>query len=171
MMKTIRVIMLISIISLSILAICISLMSVMAQADESSKDFRYWQPERGLFGFFGRGWVQSFNKSIRIGPYCNHFKWRFGPIEVSEEFKENVVKIAEGDPDVQKLLSEGYNITCIRPIVSTIITGDGSVVAKAKSAILILCKNSSGIAFVWVDVENSKVTRVEIVTRTVIEKP
>jgi len=169
-MKPLRVIMLVSILSLGILIVCISLMRVTAQADESSKDFRYWQLGRGLFGFFGRGWVQSFNKSIQIGPYRSCFKWRLGPIDINEEFKENVVEIAESDQDVQRLLSEGYNITCIRPIVSTTITGDGSVVAKAKSAILILCKNSSGIAFVWVDVENSKVTRIEIITRTVIEK-
>ncbi|MGQ9597466.1 MAG: hypothetical protein ACUVUS_08930 [Thermoproteota archaeon] len=69
------------------------------------------------------------------------------------------------------MLSEGYNITCIKPIISTTIEEDGSVVTKAKSAVLVLRKNTSGIASVWVDIEKGKVTRIEIITRTVIEKP
>jgi len=92
------------------------------------------------------------------------------PLEVSEEFKEKVINIAKSDPDVEKLLSEGYNITCVKPIVKTVIDANGKVAFKAKSAVLVLRKNTSRIAFVWVDVENNKVTRIEIITRTVIVK-
>lgn len=52
-----------------------------------------------------------------------------------------------------------------------LIEGDGNVVTKAKGAVLMLYKNTSGIASVWVDVEKGKVTRIEILTRTIIEKP
>jgi hypothetical protein len=146
-------------------------MSVIAQTDTSPKDFGYGQLGRGPLGFFRRGWSQNFNKSIQINPYCSRFRRGLGSIEVSEEFKENVVNIAKSDQDVQKLFSESYNITCVKPVISTTIEEDGSVIAKAKSAVLVLRKNTSGLASVWVDVEKGKVTRIEIVTRTVIEKP
>ncbi|MBO3839369.1 MAG: hypothetical protein QXU09_01295 [Thermoproteota archaeon] len=171
MNKPLKVVLLVSSLILSVLIICASLMSVIVQADNSQKDFKYWPLGRDLPGFFKRGWFQNFTEIIQIGPYCNRFKWRFSFINVSEEFKENVANVAKNDEDVQKLLSEGYNITCIRPIISTSIGKDGSVVTKAKSAVLVLRKNFSGIAFVWVDVEKGKVTRIEIITRTVIEKP
>ncbi|MEM2088661.1 MAG: hypothetical protein QXF52_08370 [Thermoproteota archaeon] len=171
MSKPLKVMLLALLLSLSISVIYASLMSVIAQTGTSQKDFRYGKPSRGPLGFFRRGWSQNFNKSTQINPYCGRFRRGLGSIEVSEEFKENVVNIAESDQDVQKLLSEGYNITCIKPIISTIIEEDGSVVTKAKSAVLSLHKNTSGIASVWVDVEKGKVTRIEIITRTIIEKP
>jgi|GEM_PF-1906877 hypothetical protein len=171
MSKPLKVVLLASLLSLSILIIYASLMSVIAQTDTSPKDFGYGQLGRGPLGFFRRGWSQNFNKSAQINPYCSRFRRGLGSIELSEEFKENVVNIAKSDQDVQKLFSEGYNITCIKPLISTIIEEDGSVVTKAKSAVLVLHKNASGVASVWVDVEKGKVTRIEIVTRTVIEKP
>jgi len=94
----------------------------------------------------------------------------FGFVEVSDEFKDNVVNIAKNDTDVQNLLNDGYNITGVRPIIKTIVEGDGSVVTKATSAIVMLEKDTSH-ASVWVDVENAKVTEIVILTRTVIEKP
>jgi hypothetical protein len=95
----------------------------------------------------------------------------YGFIEVSDEFKENVINTAKNDTDVQNLLNEGYNITGIRPIIKTVVEGDGTVVTKATSAILILEKDTSGRAYAWVDLEQGKVTQIEILTRTVIEKP
>ncbi|MGB9960127.1 MAG: hypothetical protein ACPLKQ_06380 [Candidatus Bathyarchaeales archaeon] len=94
-----------------------------------------------------------------------------GFIEVSDEFKENVINIAKKDADVQNLLSEGYNITEVRPIIKTVVEGDGTVVSKATSAILMLEKGTTGYACVWVDLEQGKVVQIEILTRTVIEKP
>lgn len=95
----------------------------------------------------------------------------FGFIEVSEEFKTNVINIAKNDQDVQNLLNEGYNITGVKPIIKTIVEGDGTVVMKATNAIVMLEKDTTGRAIVKVDVENEKVTEIVILTRTVIEKP
>ncbi|MGB9854619.1 MAG: hypothetical protein ACPLRY_07455 [Candidatus Bathyarchaeales archaeon] len=94
-----------------------------------------------------------------------------GFIEVSDEFKENVINIAKSDTDVQNLLNEGYNITGVRPIIKTVVERDGTVVSKATSAVLMLEKNTTGCACVWVDLEQGKVVQIEILTRAVIEKP
>jgi len=94
-----------------------------------------------------------------------------GFVEVSEEFKENVINIAKNDSDVQNLLNDGYNVTGVRPIIKTIVEGDGSVVTKATIAIVMLEKDTTSHASVWVDLEQGKVTKIVILTRTVIEKP
>jgi hypothetical protein len=71
---------------------------------------------------------------------------------------------------VQQLLAEGYNVTALRPIIETTVEGNGSVVTKATSAVVMFEKDTTGYATVWVDIEAAKVTRIEIITRTVIEK-
>ena len=60
----------------------------------------------------------------------------FGPgaIQVSTDFTANVTNIAKNDSDVQNLLSQGYNITSIRPVITTTIDGNGNVVTKASTA-------------------------------------
>ena len=98
---------------------------------------------------------------------------RGGPgqlIEVSEEFKTNVVNIAKNDEDVQKLLGEGYNVTDVRPIISSIVAGNGDVTTKATDAVVMLQKDTTGRAAIWVDLEEGNVIRIVIETRTVIEK-
>jgi hypothetical protein len=95
----------------------------------------------------------------------------YGSVEVSEEFKENATNIAKNDTDVQNLLNDGYNVTGVRPIIKTIVEGDGSVVTKATSAIVVLEKGTTGYASVLVDLEQGKVTKIVILTKTVIEKP
>ncbi|MGD8545660.1 MAG: hypothetical protein PVH12_05740 [Candidatus Bathyarchaeota archaeon] len=98
--------------------------------------------------------------------------WRYhGFIEVSEEFEENAINIAKSDQDVQNLVDDGYNFTRVRPIIKTIVEADGEVDTKATSAIVILAKDSTSHASVWVDLEEGKVTEIVILTRTVIEKP
>ncbi len=94
----------------------------------------------------------------------------FGQITVSQEFKDNVINITKSDSDVQQLLTDGYNITNVRPIISTTVQADGTVTTKATTATVTLIKDTTGRATVWVDIEQAKVTRIEIVTRTVIEK-
>ncbi len=91
-------------------------------------------------------------------------------VEVSEDFRLKAQSIAEGDGDVQRLLSEGYNITWVRPIIKAVVQGDGTVTLKATQAILVLTKNSSGLAHVEVNIEAGKVTKITILSRTVIEK-
>lgn len=93
-----------------------------------------------------------------------------GFIIVSDEFKEKVISIAKNDADVQNLLNEGYNVTRVKPIIKTMVEGDGTVTMKATGAVITLQKNTSGRAYVWVDLEQGKVTRIEIITRTAIEK-
>jgi hypothetical protein len=93
-----------------------------------------------------------------------------GPITVSQGYKDNVINITKSDSDVQVLLNEGYNITGVRPIISTTVEADGTVTMKATTAIVSLQKDTTGRALVWVDVEQAKVTRIKILTITVIEK-
>jgi hypothetical protein len=72
---------------------------------------------------------------------------------------------------VQNLLDEGYNVTAVRPIITTIVEADGTVATKATSAIVTLTLDESGHAAVWVNLEEARVTEIVILTRTVIEKP
>ena len=99
------------------------------------------------------------------------FGWGGGSVTVSEEYKDNVINIVQDDSDVQKLLADGYNITCVSPIINTIVEADGTVTMKATTAIVLLSQNTTGRAFVTVNLEEGKVTQIEMLTRTVIEKP
>ena len=107
---------------------------------------------------------------------CGMGPWE--SITVSQGFKDNVLNIAKNDTDVQNLLNEGYNITAVRPIINATVEADGTVTMKATSAIVTLIQNttsqnttSKGKALVWVNIDEGKVTRIVILTRTVIEKP
>jgi len=93
-----------------------------------------------------------------------------GSIAVSQEYKDNVISIVQNDSDVQNLLANGYNITNVRPIISTLVEADGTVTMKATTAIVTLCQNTTGRAHVMVDVEQARVTQIVILTKTVIEK-
>jgi hypothetical protein len=93
-----------------------------------------------------------------------------GTIEVSSEYTANVNVILEADTDVQNLISEGYNVTAIKPIIGSVVEADGTVTTKAATAIAFLDNGTSGHATVNVDVENATVTRIVITTRTVIDK-
>jgi len=95
---------------------------------------------------------------------------RSEPITVSQEYKDNIINITESDTDVQKLLAEGYNVTGVRPLINTTVEADGTVTMKATNAVVTLTQNTTGRAIVWVNVEQAKVTRIEILTMTVIEK-
>jgi hypothetical protein len=121
------------------------------------------------------------NVTWNYGRYCGGMQAFFGMqthgrggggfITVSQEFKDNVINITESDSDVQKLLADGYNITEVRPIINATVEADGTVSMKATSAIVTLVQNTTGRATVWVNVEQAKVTRIEILSITTIEKP
>ena len=98
------------------------------------------------------------------------FGWEFGNVTVSQAYKDNVISIAQNDSDVQNLIAQGYNITKLRPIISTVVEADGTVTMKATTAIIVLENSTTGRAFVTVNVEDAKVTEIVILTRTVIEK-
>ncbi|MEM2186789.1 MAG: hypothetical protein QXI60_07210 [Thermofilaceae archaeon] len=93
--------------------------------------------------------------------------WRF--VEVSSEYVNAVTNILKSDPDVAKLLQEGYNVTWIRPIITAVVSGTGDVSLRATQA-LVLLKGPDATAQVLVDVAQGKVLRITIVSRTVITK-
>lgn len=61
-------------------------------------------------------------------------------------------------------------MTRVMPIIKTVVDADGTVATKATNAVVVLEKDTSGIAFVSVDVTQSEVTQIITYTRTVIEK-
>jgi hypothetical protein len=105
----------------------------------------------------GKGWQRGFGRR------------GFFTVEVSEEFTSKVLDILKSDPDASKLLSDGYNVTAVRPIVTLSVAGDGTVTLKATQAVVTLSKDSSW-AVVCVDVAQGKVISITAVTRTVIKK-
>jgi hypothetical protein len=100
----------------------------------------------------------------------SRFRGGIGNIEVSSEYTATVNAILDNDTDVQNLITEGYNVTSIHPIIKTVTGADGTVTTKATAAIVTLQNGTSGYATVSVDVEQAKVTRIVIITRTVIDK-
>jgi hypothetical protein len=91
-----------------------------------------------------------------------------GSIQVSSAFTQNVTNILKSSTDVQALLNQGYNVTSIRPVITSTINGNGYVVMQATSANVIL-QGPNGRAFVVVDLTTAKVTK--IVTITVNNNP
>jgi len=114
----------------------------------------------GRFGGFGgfRGFAPNFNGTFG----------GFGSIQVSSAFTENVTTILNSSTDVQALLNQGWNVTAIRPVITTSIDGNGNVITKATSADVIL-QGTNGRALVVVDLTTDKVTK--IVTTTVNNNP
>ena len=130
--------------------------------EENSNGFPEWFNGRMMAGICGMP---------RGGPRRGPRGWgRGGFVEVSEEFEENVISIAESDEDVQALLDDGYSVAGVRPIIKSLVEADGNVETKAANAIVVLEKDETGRARAWVDLEETKVTKIVILTRTVIEK-
>lgn len=117
--------------------------------------------------------LQCFNYTWRWGfgkVFARGFSKGLARIEVSDEFKSNVVKIIQNDFDVAKLLEEGYNVTRIEPILTATVTSNGEVSWKATKAIVTLVKNQVSFAEVIVDIEQDKVTKIVTLTRNIIKK-
>jgi hypothetical protein len=93
----------------------------------------------------------------------------FGSIQVSSDFTQNVTNIVQNDSDVKNLLAQGFNITSIRPVISTVIDGNGNVTTSATTANVIL-QSTTGRALVVVDLTQAKVTKIVTTTTTVINK-
>jgi hypothetical protein len=116
--------------------------------------------------FWGEGPMGFGRRGRGFGGMCGGF----GPIEVSDEYKTTVTTIAQSDTDVQKLLADGYNVTRIMPIAKTTIDAQGNVATKVTDATVVLVKDTSGYAFVSVDLAQNKVTQIVTYTKTVIQK-
>lgn len=100
----------------------------------------------------------------------NGFGGPMGNIEVSSAYNQTVSNILGNDTDVQKLVSQGYNVTSINPILSSIIGADGTLTTQASTAVVTMQNGTSGFATISVDITNAKVTQIIIITRTVIDK-
>jgi hypothetical protein len=117
----------------------------------------------GPMGFAGpRGMFRGFG-----GP--GGMMGGFGPVQVSSDFTQNVTNIVQNDSDVKNLLAQGYNITAIRPVISTVINGNGNVVTSATTANVIL-RSTTGRALLVVDLTQAKVTKIVTTVTTVINK-
>jgi hypothetical protein len=123
---------------------------------DASNTVPFWGEGQMGFGRHGRG----------FGGMCGGF----GPIEVSDEYKTAVTTIVQSDTDVQKLLADGYNVTRVMPIVKTTIDAEGNIATKATNATVVLVKDTTGYAFVSVDLAQNKVTQIVTYTKTVIQK-
>jgi len=91
-------------------------------------------------------------------------------VGVSEEFKTNSTNITENDSDVQKLLTDGYTITRVKPLINCEVDAKGNITTNVAGAVVMLQKDTTGRASVWIDLEKGKVTRIVITTTTVIDK-
>ena len=91
-------------------------------------------------------------------------------LQVSPEYTANVTNIVNADSDVQNLISQGFNITAIRPVINTTIDGNGNVVTKASTANVFLEGNNGSRSFVVVDLSQEKVTKIVTLTITEIDK-
>jgi hypothetical protein len=126
------------------------------------------------FGGFGNGPMAM---GMETRPGMGHrmdrgFGGGFGSraIQVSADFTANITNIAKSDSDVQNLLSQGYNITSIRPVITTSIDGNGNIVTQASTANVLLVGNNGSRSFVVVDLSQAKVTKIVTLTVTEIDK-
>lgn len=120
---------------------------------------------------FGAGMMADM-QGFGGGPrgHAEGFMGGMANIEVGSEYTANVNAILNNDTDVQNLISQGYNVTSINPIIRNVVEADGTIATKATTAVVLLQNGTSGYATVNVDVANTKVTQIVIVTRTVIDK-
>ncbi|MBS7607378.1 MAG: hypothetical protein QW502_01350 [Candidatus Bathyarchaeia archaeon] len=136
------------------------------------------------------GWVERRAIPISVEPQCignaqnftwtfrRGWKWALGSrwgfkgieIELSEGFKEKVLGISSSDEDVQNLLNEGYSVSDIKiSHVKLVVQENGQITMEADKAMLILTKNGSR-AFVEIDLKAEKVTKITIISITIIDK-
>ncbi len=122
---------------------------------------------------FGAGMMADM-QGFGAGP-CGHggprgFMGEMTNIEVSSEYTAKINAILNNDSDVKNLISQGYNVTTINPLIKNVVEGDGTITTKATTAVVLLQNGTSGHATISVDVTNAKVTQIVTITRTVIDK-
>ncbi|MGA3112245.1 MAG: hypothetical protein ABSE15_09480 [Candidatus Bathyarchaeia archaeon] len=124
----------------------------------------------GYMGFGGPGGKgEQFGGCGGFGEnFVNGTAVGFGPIQISSAFTQNVTNILNGSTDVKALFSQGWNVTSIRPVITTTLDGNGNVVSQATSANVIL-EGTNGRALVVVNLTTDKVTK--IITTTVNDNP
>ncbi|MEM3066317.1 MAG: hypothetical protein QXI81_03185 [Nitrososphaerota archaeon] len=154
--------------SLSIVAVAIAIMAIYSVAVNATPPFINGEGNQNGFPALSNGnseiMPNGLPHKMMLGGGC------FGFAEASEGFKDKALNIAKNDEDVQRLLNDGYSVIGIRPIVKAVVEEDGSITMKATGAIVMLRKDSAS-AIVKVDVENTKVTEIVTLTKTMITKP
>jgi hypothetical protein len=125
----------------------------------------------GFNGFFHGPMAFATAPRFGMGPRgLNRGFGGLGAIQVSSDFTANVTNIVKSDSDVQNLLNQGYNITSIRPVISTTIDGNGNIITKASTADVLLLGNNGSRSYVVVDLTQAKVTKIVTLTVTEIDK-
>jgi hypothetical protein len=123
---------------------------------------------------FSTGMMEQSFGGFRMGPNGHMQRGMFDAahnnLEVSEEYKATVNSILAADSDVASLISQGFTVTQIHPVVKNVVQADGTVISQATTAIVILQTGTQGHSTVKVDVENAKVTYIDTVIRTIIDK-
>ncbi|MGO8805548.1 MAG: hypothetical protein ACLQO7_02940 [Candidatus Bathyarchaeia archaeon] len=112
---------------------------------------------------------QSMSGPMGTGDNMNGFMGSMSGFEVSSAYTANVTAILDSDTNVAKLISEGYNVTSINPIIQNVINGDGTITMQATTAIVTLQDGTSGYATAHVDLTSGTVTKIVIITRTEID--
>jgi hypothetical protein len=120
--------------------------------------------------FFGMDGMMAGDQGRGPGGHRGAFGTGIGNIEVSAEYTQAVEDILNNDTDVQALISGGYNMTSIVPIIQSTIGADGTITSKASTAMVTLVNGTSGIATVKVNIDQAQVTQIVILTRTIIDK-
>jgi hypothetical protein len=92
------------------------------------------------------------------GPGCLGHRG-LGQLEVSDEYAAKATGIANGDSEVIALLDQGYNITSVHPIITTVVDADGNVTFKATTADVIL-QSTEGRILVTVNIAEATVTNI-----------
>lgn len=112
---------------------------------------------------------QGFGGSMGPRGCSGGFMGGMNNIEVSSDYIANVTAVLDNDTNIQTLLSEGYNVTSINPVIQSVINGDGTITTQATTAIVTLQDGTSDYATAHVDLDSGKVTQIVIITRTVID--
>ncbi len=133
-------------------------------SDSNASNLQLWGMNGMMTGDQGFGGA--------MGPGRGHggFMGGMGNIEVNSEYTANVTAILNSDTDIANLITQGYNVTSINPMVKNVIEGDGTIATQATTAIVTLQNGTSGYATAYVDLSQAKVTQIVIVTRAVIDK-
>jgi hypothetical protein len=81
-----------------------------------------------------------------------------GPIQVSDEYIAKATDIAKSNANVTALLDQGYNITSVRPIITTVVDANGNVSQQATTADVML-QGTAGRTIVTVDIAQGTMTK------------
>lgn len=80
-------------------------------------------------------------------------------IEVSQGYNETVMKILEENEEPRSLLSQGYTVKSLMPIVKACVEPDGTVTIKAQQAVVVL-SNGDVMTMYLVDIGSGSVTHL-----------